>query len=163
MIPLTSRITRLFLGTQVQCAQCHDHPFLGNIKQNQFWGINAFLRQVKRSPENMMMNMRGTAAVLELSDDDKVNVRPLAYYEKRNGVILRQRAEFLPAAGKKPEEMDENLYGVARREALAKFLIAQDNFPKAVVNRMWGLFFGKGFVNPIDDFNDRTSRPIPNC
>jgi len=33
MVPVTSRITRLFLGTQVQCAQCHDHPFYNNIKQ----------------------------------------------------------------------------------------------------------------------------------
>ena len=48
MVPLTSRITRVFLGTQVQCAQCHDHPFQKSIKQDRFWGVNAFLRQVKR-------------------------------------------------------------------------------------------------------------------
>ena len=48
MVPITSRITRLFLGTQVQCAQCHDHPFQNSLKQNHFWGVNAFLRQVQR-------------------------------------------------------------------------------------------------------------------
>ena len=48
MAPVTSRITKLFLGTQVQCAQCHDHPFYNNIKQKDFWGVNAFLRQVNR-------------------------------------------------------------------------------------------------------------------
>ena len=44
MVPLTSRVTRLFLGTQVQCCQCHDHPFQAALKQNHFWGVNAFLR-----------------------------------------------------------------------------------------------------------------------
>ncbi len=163
MLPLTSRITRLFLGTQVQCAQCHDHPFLGNLKQNQFWGINAFLRQVKRSPEGaMMVNRQGSMPELKLDDDVKVNVRPLAYYEKRNGVILRQRAEFLPAGpGKKPEELDETKQGLDRRKYLAEYLVAHDNFPKAAVNRMWGTFFGKGFVNPIDDFNDQNQPSNP--
>jgi hypothetical protein len=163
MVPLTSRTTRLFLGTQVQCAQCHDHPFLGNLKQHQFWGINAFLRQVDRKGEVMMAaNRRSTNGPLELVDDKKVNTRPLAYYEKRNGVILRQRAEFLPAGpGKKPMELDENLYGLDRRRELAKFLVAHDNFPRAVVNRMWGTFFGKGFVNPIDDFNDQNQPSNP--
>ena len=45
MVPITSRITRLFLGIQTQCTQCHDHPFDANLRQEHFWGINAFLRQ----------------------------------------------------------------------------------------------------------------------
>jgi Protein of unknown function (DUF1549)/Protein of unknown function (DUF1553) len=163
MVPITSRLTRLFLGTQVQCAQCHDHPFLGNVKQNQFWGINAFLRQVKRGGAPAMMNMRNmTSPPLELDDDTNVNTRPLAYYEKRNGVILRQRAEFLPAGpGKEPTELDEDKQGLDRRKYLAEYLIAHDNFPRAIVNRMWATFFGKGFVNPIDDFNDQNQPSNP--
>jgi hypothetical protein len=45
MVPLTSRIARVFLGTQIQCAQCHAHPFFNSLKQESFWGINAFLRR----------------------------------------------------------------------------------------------------------------------
>src|SRR5262249_45050485 len=37
---------------------------------------------------------------------------------------------------------------------LANFLVDHEMFPRAIVNRMWGLFFGRGFVNPTDDFND---------
>jgi hypothetical protein len=161
MVPVTSRITRLFLGTQVQCAQCHDHPFLGNLKQHQFWGVNAFLRQVNRQGNLPPMNMRGSNTELTLVDDKNVNVRPLAYYEKRNGVILRQRAEFLPSSGKKAEELDEKVSGVERRKELAKFLVDHDQFPRAAVNRMWGTFFGKGFVNPIDDFTDQNQPSNP--
>ena len=46
MVPVTSRITRLFLGLRTQCTQCHNHPFNDEWKQENFWGINAYLRQV---------------------------------------------------------------------------------------------------------------------
>src|SRR5262249_19341828 len=42
MVPLTSRTTRLFLGLQTQCAQCHVHPLNKDWKQQHFWGVNAF-------------------------------------------------------------------------------------------------------------------------
>ena len=45
-VPLTSRTTRLFLGQQIQCTQCHDHPS-NDWKQGDFWGINAFFRGMK--------------------------------------------------------------------------------------------------------------------
>src|SRR5262249_29488760 len=49
----------------------------------------------------------------------------------------------------------------ARREQLARFVIDHDNFPRAVVNRMWGIFFGRGFVNPVDDFNENNQPSNP--
>ncbi len=45
-VPLTSRTTRLFLGQQIQCTQCHDHPS-NDWKQLDFWGINAFFKGMK--------------------------------------------------------------------------------------------------------------------
>src|SRR5579872_6973752 len=144
MVPLTSRVTRLFLGTQVQCAQCHDHPFLGNLKQNQFWGVNAFLRQVNRPEPMAMQNGRMmTFPALTLVDDDNVNTDAQVLYEKRNGVELFTKAEFLPSGeGKRGERMPAGTKGAARREKLAEYLVAHENFPKAIVNRMWGVFSG---------------------
>ncbi len=42
-----------------------------------------------------------------------------------------------------------------RREMLANWILSPDNkyFSQALVNRMWGHFFGSAFVNPVDDFN----------
>jgi hypothetical protein len=161
MVPLTSRITRLFLGTQVQCAQCHDHPFQSAIKQQHFWGINAFLRQIERKG-NLAMNRQDTPGPLTLADNEGVCKDAEVFFEKRNGVILTRKAEFLPSNGEeKGRQLDPSKTGVKRREELASFLIDHDMFPKAIVNRMWGVFFGRGFVNPIDDFNDNNQPSNP--
>ncbi|MGH7224697.1 MAG: DUF1549 domain-containing protein, partial [Gemmataceae bacterium] len=153
MVPLTSRITRLFLGTQVQCAQCHDHPFYSNIKQKHFWSVNAFLRQVNRDgippqPGRRMMAFNK----LTLRDDDNVDKNAQSFYEQRNGVILLAPAEFLPKDGEEKHgaRLPIDAQGIQRREKLADFIIEHPQFPRAIVNRMWGVFFGRGFVNPVD-------------
>ena len=164
LVPLTSRITRLFLGTQVQCAQCHDHPFYSNIKQEHFWSINAFLRQVVREGQPPQMGRMMTYNKLTLKDDEHVARGGLVYYEKRNGVILTARPRFLfKVVGKgddakvvEGDQLPPGVQGIGRREKLAEFILDHPQFPKAIVNRMWGVFFGRGFVNPIDDFNDET-------
>ena len=51
-VPLTSRTTRLFLGQQIQCTQCHDHPS-NEWKQADFWGINAFFKGLKSRGEDV--------------------------------------------------------------------------------------------------------------
>lgn len=164
MVPITARITRLFLGTQVQCAQCHDHPFLTSIKQDRFWGVNAFLRQVERvgNPPVPRGNQQMTFGKLELRDNPRWNAEATVFYEKRNGVVLQTGAEFLPpAAGKKPTRLPGGITGRERREKLAEYVEDHENFPKAVVNRVWAVFFGRGFVNPIDDFNDNNQPSNP--
>jgi hypothetical protein len=155
MVPITSRITRLFLGTQVQCAQCHDHPFRGDLKQKMFWGVNAFLRQVHRDG-NLPMRRQDGLMKLTLRDDESVNSDGAIYFEQRNGVILKTWPKFLPSAeNKEGAVMDRELKGNARRQALAQFVLDHDSFSKAIVNRMWGVFFGRGFSNPVDDFNEQ--------
>ena len=43
----TAKTAQIFLGLQVQCTQCHNHPFNSGVKQNQFWELNAFFRQAR--------------------------------------------------------------------------------------------------------------------
>src|SRR5947209_2066295 len=98
VVPVTSRTTRLFLGLQTQCVQCHDHKFNPEWKQQHFWGVNVFFRQVHRDGQpNMMRANRDmtTAAVLTLRDDASRNKDSLVYYEKRNGEIRPALATFL--------------------------------------------------------------------
>jgi hypothetical protein len=165
MVPVTSRMTRLFLGTQTQCAQCHDHPFDGRIKQQDYWGINAFLRQIERRGQPPMPNQNnqnmGRGPMLELVVNTSNNAEGYVSYEKRNGVILKTKPVFRVAApasetGQKPSDLKAD-----RRDELAKYIVEHPMFGKAFVNRMWGHFMGRGFVNPIDDFNEQNTPSHP--
>jgi hypothetical protein len=157
MVPITARITRLFLGIQTQCTQCHDHPFEKERKQRDFWGVNAFLRQVERTGNPMV---RGNMPLpqLELKINTGANAKGMVRYEQRNGVRELTKPVFLDGTKLTDEDMKGD-----RREKLAELVVEHPNFPKAYVNRMWAHFFGKGFTTPIDDFtsqNEPTNKEL---
>ena len=144
-VNLTSITTRVFLGQQIQCTQCHDHPS-NDWKQGDFWGINAFYKGLKRE-EVRTADAAGREVVdhVELSDmpSDKYSS-----YERRDARLGIAFPTFLD--GRKISQNAD----VNRREELGKFITESknDSFAQAFVNRMWGHFFGRGFVNPVDDF-----------
>jgi hypothetical protein len=152
MVPITSRTTRLFLGLQTQCVQCHDHPFNPDWKQQNFWAINVYFRQVERVGQPNMMRNNQDASVLELRDTDKVNAEGLIPYEKRSGVVLFTKGRFLDREDKTLDLSAPQ----TRREQLAKFITEDPQFSKAFVNRIWGQLFGRGLNEQavVDDFGD---------
>src|SRR5262249_43557473 len=129
MVPVTSRATRLFLGVRTQCTQCHDHPFNDDVKQKQFWGINAFFRQVDAPRGRPMRNRQGTGPVLELVDNPDLNEVGRVSYERRNGLVLLTKPVFLDGS-----EMPELAKGSTRRKELAKLMVKSPYFAKAYVN-----------------------------
>jgi hypothetical protein len=148
VVPITSRTTRLFLGVQTQCAQCHPHPFNKEWNQQHFWGMNAFFRQVdapKGRPGGMQQRQQMNM-VLELVDDTKLNPEGSVFYEERNARVREAFPKFL-------EKGSDRIEATAnRRQELAKAVTSSKYFGKAYVNRMWLHFFGRGFTNPVDDF-----------
>jgi Protein of unknown function (DUF1549)/Protein of unknown function (DUF1553) len=152
MVPITSRTTRLFLGLQTQCVQCHDHPFNPEWKQQAFWGVNAFYRQVSRggNPITRQPNRMEQATVLELKDDSTVNRDGIVYYERRNGMILPTPLTFVD--GRRAEAST----GQSRRDQLAEMILTHENFPKAIINRYWGVLIGRGLNEQatVDDFGE---------
>jgi len=153
-VNLTSITTRVFLGQQIQCTQCHDHPS-NNWKQQDFWGINAFFKGIRSE------KVQKTDAAGALVDDHvELNDRPSgAYskYEKRNAVVGIAFPTYLD--GTKISQGED----VDRREALAGFITEKDQkqLARAFVNRAWGHFFGRGIVQPVDDFGDHNKPSHP--
>lgn len=165
MVPLTSRITKLFLGVQTNCLQCHDHPFNPEWKQDNFWGVNAFLRQTVRdrmpvTREQNVGKKKLDALPVTLSDDPSLNSSSRIFFERRSGVMFAAKPNFLPnladleKEGTIPRKAIPSGSNKTRREHLAEFVIAHDNFAKAYVNRMWAHFFGRGMNEQAaaDDF-----------
>lgn len=165
-VPITSRVTRLFLGLQTQCTQCHDHPFNKEWVQSDFWGVNAFFRQTKRSatptPRNMGNNNNNMMLQdkIELSDDSSLNSGAKIQFEQRNGTPASIRPLFLKDykqamdGEKSSKKLSTAESGKTRRQVLAEYLVSHDNFGPAYVNRLWGHLFGRGLNKEpsVDDF-----------
>ncbi|MFI5461313.1 MAG: DUF1549 domain-containing protein [Isosphaerales bacterium] len=153
-VPLTSRTTRLFLGEQIQCTQCHDHP-TNQWKQIDFWGINAFFKGMKT--ENVS---KPAATGLDAYDHTELTDEPTDSYvrfDKRNGLVGVTFPRFLD--GRKISQGAD----VIRRAELGKLIADPNNeaLGKAFVNRMWAHFLGRGFVNPVDDFGSHNPPSHP--
>jgi hypothetical protein len=144
-VPLTSITTRLFLGQQIQCTQCHDHPS-NDWKQADFWGINAFFKGLRRE-EVRTADATGREVVDHVNLSDQPT-EAYSKYDKRNGMIGIAYPRFLD--GRKISQGSD----VDRRVELGKMIADPKNsdLARAFVNRMWGHFMGRGIVHPVDDF-----------
>jgi hypothetical protein len=156
MVPVTSRTTKLFLGIQTQCTQCHDHPFQPDVwNQAHFWGVNAFFRQVDAPlgrPSRMGKNKKDKGMVAgqkELVDNPNFDINGIVPYERRSGTMFYTRSKFLDGT-RIPETTKKS-----RRQELANFITHSPSFSKAFVNRMWSHFFGISFTKDNDaDFGE---------
>jgi hypothetical protein len=167
-VQATAKTAQIFLGLQVQCTQCHNHPF-NKGKQNQFWEMNAFFRQTRA-----LRRFDGSRDIqwVELVDEDWAGEggnpqEAELYYELRNGLMKVAYPVFVDGtevskSGYLPGTMDDGTpYGVHRRRELAKLIKASPLFPKAIVNRVWAHFLGYGFTKPIDDLGEHNSPSHP--
>ena len=167
-VQATAKTAQVFLGLQVQCTQCHNHPF-NKGKQNQFWELNAFFRQTRA-----LRRRDGTDDVqwVELVDEDFAGEggnpeEAELFYELRNGLMKVAYPVFIDGTeisktGYLPGTMqDGTAYGANRRKELSQLIKASPYFPRAMVNRTWGHFLGYGFTKPVDDLGDHNPPSHP--
>ncbi len=129
---------RVFLGRRLDCAQCHNHPY-ERWSQDQFWGLAAFFGRVSRIGQ-LGMDM--------IIIDDPAGHGQFGQGEKVIHPRTRQLVEPRFLDGQPlPEEQRTDL-----RMKLAEWITAHPYFAEAAVNRFWGYFFGRGLVDPVDDF-----------
>jgi hypothetical protein len=138
-VRLAGESTRIFLGVQLACAECHDHPFQ-SWKRTQFHSLAAFFVR--------------TEAKLPWRDSDAVEVKAKEKGEYRTPDMIDPRKkgpEVVPVTlDARPAA--NNLDDAARRAELARWVTAADNpyFAKAYVNRIWARLMGRGFCEPVD-------------
>jgi len=164
----TEAISRIFLGTQLQCARCHDHPF-DKWKQTDFYGMTGFFVRLTYIDTNNAGKRHYIVA--EKSSGDVMftgSAKDQQPGKKGEPVAPRflggdQLEEPpLPAGFKEPElkgakTAPKPLF--SRKQKFAEWATAADNpyFAKAIVNRIWGQYLGRGLFDPVDDL--RANRP----
>ena len=127
---------RVFTGRRFDCAECHNHPF-EKWSQDQFWGLAAFYGNVDYIGyyDIMFDNPVGGYG-------DKGKVGPLMHPRRKEIVY--------------PTFLDGEQLPVEKRldprTEFAQWLASHPYFAEAMANRMWGYFFNRGIVDPVDDF-----------
>ena len=157
MVQATAKTARLFLGVQVQCTQCHNHPF-NDWQQDQFWQFNSFFRQSQkrdyRKPDPRTGRLVDDFSELQFGDFNYP-----VFFEKRNGLMkMAEPSYFGTTFDTRDLDPEKNL-----RSELAKLVIEGDRpwVAMSIVNQMWGHFFGYGFTKPIDDMGPHNPASHP--
>jgi len=159
----TAEVSRIFLGIQIQCAQCHDHK-TDRWKREQFHELAAFFPRIAVRPIQSPVRRS-----FEVVSDDRPDMprRPNADAQNRRGKAEHYMPDLdnpsAPGTKMQPKFFltSANLpFGTPdaeRRGAAAKWITQNPWFATAFVNRMWGELVGEGFYDPIDDAGpDRT-------
>jgi hypothetical protein len=143
---LTTMFSQLFLGVRLDCAKCHHHP---NEKwgQDDFYRMAAFFGPLKQKGAGISAPISGGNETFYFSAGKTVR-HPVT------GALMEPRPPDGPALS-----LDDK---ADPRRALADWMTSPQNpfFAKAIANRIWSAFFGRGIVDPVDDF--RLSNPPSN-
>ena len=127
--------SQLFLGSRIQCAKCHNHPF-ERWTQDNYYGLTAFFARTKTK----QLGKSGETFIWNAKEG-----------EVKHPVSGKHLPPWVPDTGtfELPPEKD-------RRQVFAEWLTKPGNpfFAKVEVNRIWASLMGIGIVEPFDDFRD---------
>ena len=152
---LTRDVGRLFLGKDFRCAECHDHLFIEEYKQEDFKGLFAFFQNTYLVDAKAgIVGEKLTAKKMEFMSVFKKEKKEIA--PKIPGMAevaipeFKKGEEFLV-----PADPKKKILGVPKfspLEKLSEQLPSPENvdFSKNIVNRMWFIMMGRGLVHPLD-------------
>jgi hypothetical protein len=159
-VEMAGEVSRVFLGVQIQCAQCHDHPS-DPWKRQQFHEFAAFFTGVKskRAPDkeemekgkekdNAKAKAKAKPRVFMVTTDGPAHYSMPDLKNPDKKVMVSPRF-FLNEA----PQVSEQVKAGERLKLAARYVTDPDNpwFARAFVNRVWYALMGEGFYNPVDD------------
>jgi hypothetical protein len=153
---LTRDIGRLFLGMNLKCAQCHDHPLVDAYKQDHYYGIFAFLNR-----SYLYADKAAKVTVFAEKGEGEVSFQSvfMAKVTKNTGPRLPENAEVKEPKFDKGQEYvapvkqgERGIPKFSRRAQLAQQLTTTDNprFARSAVNRIWSIYLGRGLIHPVE-------------
>lgn len=173
-LPKTAdHVARTFLGARIGCAQCHDHPF-DKWTQQDFWGFASFLAFTNGGYNNAITDS-DTRITGEKYAPPSPEYELMARFLDGTLVDFTQPLPPAPVAvarqpqpmgrvngaGPRPRSLEGSTTGEKLRRALAELVIERDDlrYDRAITNRVWSAFFGRGLVHPIDDIRSKQNGP----
>jgi len=166
---IAEAVAPLVFGVKIGCAQCHNHPLAWEIEQRHYWGLVAAFNRSRN------VDTDSGPAVAESAVGGFINFANLKKESQPAKLVFLNGAmvdETIPGDGVK-ETDDPALYVVppvgegkrpvaaavprfSRREMFAR-TATTDNplLARAMVNRLWALFLGRGLVHPVDEIDSK--------
>jgi hypothetical protein len=166
-------ISQTFLGVQLQCARCHDHPF-ESWKQVEFYGMAAFLARLQVVNVGKDKNLT-KYAIGEKSTGDILFTGPAKEQEAgKKGEPVKPKFLLgeeltepeVPKDFKEPKFVDNQVPPrptFSRKDQLADWITHTENrfFARAIANRIWAQFMGRGLVHPVDNMSESNEPSHP--
>lgn len=151
---LVRDIGRLFLGVDLQCAQCHDHPEIDDYLHHHYHGLSVFVAGSKtfKQPDGkfvlqeVVMREVEFASVFEPDKTNKTGPRLLdALMEVPE---VKEGEEYI----EKPSRTVRSVPKFSLRKLLSERLPSEETpeFARAMANRLWAMLMGRGIVHPLD-------------
>lgn len=143
---LSAFVSQIFLGTRLDCAKCHHHPS-EKWSQSDYYQMAALFGSMKRKGQGISAPISGEAEF---------------WWYEAGGEVKHPVTDEVMSPKPPDGPFLEIPEGEDPRQVFANWMLEPENpfFAKAAVNRVWGEFFNRGIVHPVDDF--RESNPPVN-
>jgi hypothetical protein len=169
---LTNETSTIFFGVNISCAKCHNHPLVDDWKQDHYFGLASFFQRTYLTKKNglaeksygevkfkttkgedkvaKLMFLTGTIVdepVVEVNADER---------KKQDEVVKKQMQDDNAGPAPKPD--------FSPRAKLVEVALQPGNnefFARAIVNRVWAMYLGRGLVHPLDQMHSSNPASHP--
>lgn len=160
---MTTAVASLLFGVQLQCAKCHDHPFVATWKQDHYYGLAAYFGRTETT------KVGNASALAEKADGEVTFVTTKQEQKTARPMFLDGHAPEEPKLPSEKSQWYSKVDGqpdrpfFSRRGALADYALRPESafFKRAIVNRLWKQFLGRGLVEPVDQMHDANPATHP--